>query len=522
VSARARTPLLVAAFLVLTGIAWLMSTPPGQSFDEGAHYVKAIAAGRGELYGSKPEVSLANLRELYRLGAGDPDKFGQLDSAVESRAVQWQNRTRRRFEVPPNLIDSRFGCTRYDKRAPATCADGPRLPVTTPTQDTYVGTYQPYLYVPAGVVLRAADTPGTALRLARATMLAIALMLLIAAVWLLWDPEAGALSLVGAVAAFTPMVVFISSVLSLSGPEIAAAICFSAALLRLGRDRPPPAWLWLALGAAGCVLAAARALGPAFVVLAIVLVAGLVGPRLLAGRIRAGGGRAVAAGVAIAIAAGACLFWEFKYQPRPEPSGDSAFDAIGPSFSHLPSIAKQAFGVFGSLDAPMPDFAYFLWALIVVGLGVLAWIVGDRRDRVSLVGLLAALVAVTMVMSVVYREIGVLHGRYALPFLVLLPLWEGEVVLRRRARLRADVDAGVVAAVFGVAALVHMVSWWSNAHRFAVGRDGGWLFLDDAQWSPPLGWWPWLLLAALGVACYVAVAVAGLRERAGATPRALV
>ena len=115
-SACARTPLLVAAFLVLTGIAWLMSTPPGQSFDEGAHYVKAIAAGRGELYGSKPEVSLANLRDLYRLGAGDPDKFGQLDSALESRAVQWQNRTRRRFEVPPNLIDSRIGCGRSADR----------------------------------------------------------------------------------------------------------------------------------------------------------------------------------------------------------------------------------------------------------------------------------------------------------------------------------------------------------------------------------------------------------------------
>src|SRR4029079_18289639 len=96
----------------------------------------------------------------------------------------------------PTMSDSRFACTMCDKRAPATCADGPRLPVTTPAQDTYVGTYQPYLYMPAGVVLRAADTPGTALRLARATMLAIALMLLIAAVWLLWDPEAGALSLV--------------------------------------------------------------------------------------------------------------------------------------------------------------------------------------------------------------------------------------------------------------------------------------------------------------------------------------
>ena len=63
-SARVRTPLLVTAFLVLMGGAWLMATPPGQSFDEGAHYVKAIAAGRGELYGSKPAVSLAKVRSV--------------------------------------------------------------------------------------------------------------------------------------------------------------------------------------------------------------------------------------------------------------------------------------------------------------------------------------------------------------------------------------------------------------------------------------------------------------------------
>ena len=427
--------------------------------------------------------------------------------------MRWQSRTRRRFEVPPNLIDSRFGCTRYDKRAPATCVDGPRLPATTPAQDSYVGTYQPFLYVPPGLALRAADSPGIALRLARAATLALALLLLVAAVWLLWVPEAGALSLTGAVVALTPMVVFISSVLSTSGPEIAAAICFSAALLRLARDRAPPAWLWLALGAAGCLLAGARALGPGFAVLLLLMVAGLVGPRRLAGRIGGGGKRAAAAGVAIAVAGAACLFWEFKYQPRPSPSGYSVFDAIGPSFSHLPSVAKQAIGVFGSLDAPMPGFAYLLWALIVVGLGALAWVVGNRGERLRIAGLLVALVGVTIVMSVVYREIGVLHGRYALPFLVLLPLWEGEVVLRRRAELRADLRGAVVATVFGVAALVQFIAWWANARRFAVGRDGGWLFVDDALWSPPLGWWPWILLAALGAGAYLAVAVSGVRTR---------
>jgi hypothetical protein len=512
--ARALAPLLVTAFLVLMGAAWLMATPPGGSFDEQAHFVKAIGVGRGELRGSPPEVTTANLREFFRRAAGDKGSLAQLDTVLRTPAVRWQERTRRGFRVPPSLFDIRFGCTFYEHDAPATCLNGPQPRTTARTQNSYVGTYQPYVYLPAGLAIRAADTPGTALRFGRAALLAVALALLIAAVWLLWAPEAGALSLVGAVAALTPMVVFVSAVLSPSGPEIAGAICFSAALLRLGRDRPPPAWLWWALGAGGCVLAAARALGPAFVALAVVAVAALVGPGRLAQRIRAGGRGAAAAGAAIAVAAAASLVWEFAYQPRPSPSRSSIFDALEPSVSHLPSVAKQAIGVFGALDAPMPGFAYALWALLVIGLGVLALAVGDRRERLSLAGLLAALVGVTIVMSLVYREIGVLHGRYALPFLVLLPLWEGELVLRHRAKLRADVRQAVVPVVFGVAAVVQLVGWWSSARRFSVGPDGGWLFLDDAQWSPPLGWGPWVALAALAAAAYLAVAAASVRPPA--------
>jgi hypothetical protein len=520
VKLRSETPLLVTAFLVLMGGSWLMATPPGSSFDEQAHFVKAAGVGRGELYGRAPVVTTANLRELYRRGLDDPDSLAQLDAALRTPAVRWQAKTRRQFEVPPNVIDPRFGCTTWQHDVPATCLEGPRPPVNGRAQNTYVGTYQPFVYVPAGLAIRAADTPGTALRLARAAMLALTLILLIAAVWALWEPAAGALSLTGAVVAVTPMVVFVASVLSPSGVEIAGALCFSAVLLRMGREQHLPGWLWVALACGGCSLAAARALGPAFVVVAFVTCAALVGPSRLAGRIRADGKAAAAAATAIAVAAAASLFWEFKYQPRPAPSRSSVIDALDPSISHLPSVAKQAIGVFGSLDAPMPGFAYWLWALLVVGLGVGAFALGDRRDRVSVIALFVAVAGVTIVMSVVYREVGALHGRYALPFLMLLPLWEGEVLLRHWVRHRTDLRHTVVPAVFAIAAVVQLIGWWSSARRFAVGPDGGWLFLDDAKWSPPLGWWPWTVLAVIAVTAYCAVAAASLRPRSGVTSRA--
>jgi hypothetical protein len=161
----------------------------------------------------------------------------------------------------------------------------------------------------------------------------------------------------------------------------------------------------------------------------------------------------------------------------------------------------------------MPLVAYVLWALLVAGLGLAALALGDRRERLSLAGLLAAAIAVTVVMSVVYREIGPLHGRYALPYLVLVPLWEGELVLRHRARLGAGVERMLPAAVFAVAGAVQLLGWWSSARRFAVGTDGSWLFPRHAEWSPPAGWWPWLTLAALGAAAYLLQVVAVLVGR---------
>jgi hypothetical protein len=109
-------------------------------------------------------------------------------------------------------------------------------------------------------------------------------------------------------------------------------------------------------------------------------------------------------------------------------------------------------------------------------------------------------------MSVVYREIGPLHGRYVLPFLVLVPLWAGEVVLRRREDVSAPVMSGLVLGTFVAAGAVHMLGWWSSARRFAVGTHGDWLFPDVAAWSPPLGWRTWSL--AMGAAV-VAYALAG-------------
>ncbi len=492
-------PALVSAFFVLMGASWLMASPPGSPFDEGAHYVKAIGAGHGDLLGDPYAPSAAQRRAFLR-GAGTAD-VARLARQSHGRAARWQSRTTRQFDVPSELVAPAFGCTYFGRETTGACLDRPRRRPSGGPVASYAGTYQPYVYVPAGLALRAAGSPQTALRLGRAAILAISVGLLVTAVWLLWNPVAPGVSLLGLVAAVTPMVLFVSSVLSPSGPEVAGAVCFAAALLRLRREGEPPRWIWAAAGVSGAVLASARALGPAFVALLVVSVALLGGarPRLT---------RATAAAAVAVVAAGiAGAAWELANQPRPSPSGTGVADAIGPSLANLPTLFRQAVGVFGALDAPMPAVGHLGWLALLAALTVAAVAVGARRDRAAICWLLAAALVVTMAMSVVYREIGPLQGRYALPYLVLVPLWLGEVLYRRRARL----PAGFVAGAFALATAVQALGWLANGRRFAVGQNGSWLFPLDAGWSPPLGWIPWTIVAGLALGAYLAAGLLAAR-----------
>jgi hypothetical protein len=64
-----------------------------------------------------------------------------------------------------------------------------------------------------------------------------------------------------------------------------------------------------------------------------------------------------------------------------------------------------------------------------------------------------------------------------------------------------------IAAMTGtLAAIVQLAGWYANAHRYAVGTDGSWLFVGGAEWSPAGGWVPWLVLAVSGTTLLVLAA----------------
>jgi hypothetical protein len=491
--------MLIGAFLVLVAVAWVYADPPGYGPDEPAHYIKAIGVGGGDLGGERQVVRPEDLRTFFQAFAGEEGraKLEQVSPAGQRRQ-DWQQRTSRTFDIPAGLSFPAFGCGHWNDGRWGTCLSKGRGSTQEGRFGTYVGTYQPYMYVLPGLAIRTTSKPIRALRRGRLANGLLCMALLFAAAMLLWDGSRGALSLAGLAVALTPEVMFLSTVINPSGPEVASAICLVAALIRLTRG-PAPAWVWVSCAAAGAVLATSRSLGPFFVAALVLTVAVANGPRDSLRRIEESRRSAALAAGAVSFAAVAGLGWELRYQPHVASGPAAIFEGIGPSIPVLWNIPKQAVGAFGGFNVYVPlGGAVLWWAMFTVLLGAAA-VSGGRRAARTLLALIGAAVAVTLVVSAIYRQTGFeLQIRYVLPYLVVVPLWAGEVLDRDRPRVGAVLLAGIV----GGAALVHAIAWYANARVLGAGPEAGWRFNPHADWVPPGGWWTWVAAAVAGCAAY--------------------
>ena len=491
-----RVPALVVAAFLLLGTAWLVGNPPGAAPDEPAHYLKALAAGRGQLYLSRKPPSPPAAEPL-------------------SPAQRWLVTNQRLVRVPAGLAPTPLACNAFQSEVSAGCLAEPvSLGITEAA--TSVGPYQPFTYVLPGLLMRFASDPESATRWGRLGFWLVSAVLLGLAVFLLWSPEQGGWSLVGLLVATTPMFVFMTSVLSANGLEIAAGLCFGAALLRLGRPVLPPAWGWAAAGGSGVALALSRVTGVVWLGLIVVAVAVLVGRSEARAALRRGGRRALTAAVAVGLAVVATVAWEVVVQPRPRRSLGAAVRGLPGELRELPDTYRQVVGVFGWLDSPLPDETFWAWTGMLLVLLVLALVVGSRRQRLVVTGLVGGSVVATVALGTANRPTGFpVQGRYVLPFLAVVPLVAGEIVRSNPERLPQLFRALVVPSFAAVAAAVQAVAWYYNSRRHAVGTDGPRWFLGREEWSPPLGWAPWLLVTLSAAALLVAAAgfARGLNRR---------
>lgn len=491
-------------YSVLT-LAWVLGNPVGSAPDEGQHYLKALAVRAGEPAG---------------------DRVAQPPSASDTRKEAWVKRTARSVDVPAGLSPTGLDCNAGNARRSAGCQEGVVPPPGPSTRLTTVGTAQPTTYLVPGILARFADNPVTAIQLGRLGSAALSLGMVWVAVALLWDRSLGGLSIVGLVAAVTPMVIFLTSSLTASGPEVAAGVCFFAALLRMTRGSTPPPWLWVGLGVSGVLLAASRTLGPLWVAVDVVVVVAAHGLQRTWHVVRPAGSRAFWASSAVVLAVTLSMGWEIVVQPHGSLDSVALRDTLRLSYGDLHRVLGELVGVFGSLDAVMPAYAYALWWVMLAVLCVAALWVGRWRQRVVMVALAAGIIPLTLgiaALNLAQTGFG-MQGRYVLPLAVGLPLLAGEVLVRcppgQRPVRSEHLSLERLLVPFAlVAGGVQTVAWYANARRSAIGTDGSWWFISSSEWAPRTGWYPMLALAALAPAIALVLAVASYRPPGHASGR---
>jgi hypothetical protein len=483
---------IVALFVlpyVLLGLCWALANPAMAGPDEDAHLVKALGMARLDIGGPNPAPPASTHPVDIR-------------NASITRVV----------EIPGRLDPTGYACFIFHPEATAACQPtAPRTAEGDVAAATTLGAYPPFLYPVVGWVASLGSDPVSADRLGRLVVLATSALLLWLACahlvrWL------GPRSLVGVAVLMTPMAVFCMGILNTSAIEILGATGMAAVVAVYGR-RPESlgrSGTQALVLVSGTALVLSRQLGIVTMAVLTLLLLGLGGWRDVWAGLRERRVVTWAAVLVPAVSTVAVAVWELGYDHPvllgPWASGDSLRAFLDQGVQ----LTAETIGWFGWLDVRPPEVVNVVWFAAAVVLVVAGLVLGGRRDRTVVVGvLLVALVVSYVTYSRVFFGISAgLQGRHVLPIFALAPIWSGVVVAERlRPRLFA---AGVrVAAV--VLPLVVLVGLYLNAKRYAVGLgpDSGprW-FVPVAQWSPPLGWYPWLVL---GIAGTVALGVAWVR-----------
>ena len=454
-------PLLLSAGYALLLAAWIFGNPPFAAPDEAGHYLRAIGIGNGQPIGEPSD---------YR----DPGR--------SPKQLAFSRQTAREVSVPAGLAPDYFGCNAFLPELSAGCQRDVPTPPARVLRATHVGAYLPLPYLLPAAAIRAGDGPA-ADRLGRLASAALVLALLVATIFALWARDQGALSLLGLVAAVTPMVVF-------------WARWSTAAAWRSSRGIPSPRpscasppggrrpdGVWLLLGVSGCLLALSRPLGPAWIVLIVVLIIALEGwgwrnGVFAAGRTGSDVRRRGARGDRAEPSAGGALRSRSAHWAQPVPrlaSADSKrLEANRSRADRRLRLARCA--------------AARRWArgrLRVIGAVVAIALCARRsandrscsppprwrsscRESPSCIatrasGSRAATSCRCCWSFRSWREIALRHGEW------VPGAWRRLTLL-----------------LFGGAALLQIGGWYANARRHAVGTDGR-LVLRQSQWSPRSG-----------------------------------
>lgn len=475
-----KTPALLILGYMLLLTSWGVSNPPASAPDEYAHYLRALGVGRGEF---------------------TPDQLPMPYAGVEPEPtnMRWQRKQSRMIEVEGSISPDNLNCYGPAPRFGWNCPPVDLKPDQIYQVRSWVATYPPYSYIVPGLFMNLGDDAVSVLLWGRLGSALSAGLLISLATLMLWDSRRQWACLLGLIAAVTPMVIFSGSNLTSSGPEIAGGICFVASLMRLSRpSQESTRIVWFTAGISAAALILSRDLGILWFGIAGMTFLGLTGVRAAVTRFRSGGSTALFAALVAGAALAMAAFWQITEQVRPLLDLGRVMSTAGDSLDITKEILRQEIGVFGSLDTVMPGLAYAAWALLLSVLGLAAFAVGTRRQKLVLFLSTACAWFLPILLEAVQNQVGFgAQGRHVLPITVVVPLLAGEIVYRNTERLewfrvtRPALWFGVIAG------FVQFVGLYINGRQRMVGVRPT-IFWEGLSSSPPLGWPFWLGIGLAG------------------------
>ena len=475
--------------LALLSSLWALATPIGASPDEPAHLIKGASVVRGQYI-------------------GEPSSQGSV------------------VQVPLYIAYTQAEtCYAFAADQSAACVpEVPGDPALVVDATTTAGLYNPLYYWLVGwpSLVFGNDTGIFAMRALGAAVTSLFLALGFAML-LRWRRPV--LPAVGFATAVTPMVLFLAGTVNPNSVEVAATLSAFIGMLTIVREEPSRPWMTSTIVLVSAAVAAnMRGLSLLWLAIALLAPLVLVSRERIAALLRSRPVQVIIAGAGVAAIAAAVwlLATNSLGAAIDDPSEPSTAPGVGTSplfgfawtlFSTF-DYAQGIVGIFGWLDTPAPVFVYFVWALLVGGLFLLAFVLLRGRALVLALVLGGALLILPPALQGIYIQSGgiIWQGRYILPIFVCAVI-AAATLLADRITLRAGDVTRLLAIVGGLWAFAQFQSFATALRRYAVGYYDGWLDLLNPEWAPPGGVFPSLIafgIVALGAGA--ALVVVGRRS----------
>ena len=478
----------LTAFAVFFGLSacWSLATPMFASPDETSHLVKAAATVRGEISGTKGFV---------------------LEFGIEQPM--------RTYRVPSAYGETVFPCFAFDNRVTPACdkkvPQDQRLLAGhgSISMWTTAGHYNPVYYALVGWPSLMFKGVG-GMYLMRLVSALINSLLLAGAAALAAAWRRPAFILAGLVAAATPMVLFLNSVVNPNGIEASSAVLawIAALSLALQPDEGRRRTRVIAFVAAAAVLVNVRPLGYEWLA-AILAVSVLVARK---GAVKAAL-RHRTTWRSLAVALPAFLFglwWTLGNGDNAEPPPVLRLAFVPAAHATLNGTQWGLYcmiGLFDWVHTPAPMVTYDLWIGVVITLALVACALGRVRQCAAVLAMAVGVVFIPVVaQGVEAKHIGMAwQGRYLLAFAVGLPILAGAVLAARvqEAGLPRWADHRIALTFSAVLAFADFAAFFRALRRSMVGLNGK-LLLEPIKWQPPGTWLLWVPLYALLLGAFVA------------------